>query len=416
MFNITTTPAQPTPSWSPINTRTTNPLTQQPTCQLEDPVAKFEAFLFVAISLITLCGSIVVVVCFIRHRSLRNSTNVFIVSLTASDLFVAVLSIPYSFGVFMCGWRPDSHDTGSVVYLICDMLPSILSIYSLCLVALDRALAVTNPFFHTRYVHVKSASVAVVSVWMFVASFVAFIYILGRRQFTLFIIFMSYVIPVSVMVTCYALIGYVGRQHNNAVALMEKSNLPLAEVNKDEQSREDATNNEDSMHLENEPTQEFETTYETEIRPPLPSSAVRSNKKRRLTVRGEQRGTLTWMRKAFCRKMSQVVSVPEKRSSLNLIRKEFRAAVHLLLLLGVFVIAWTPFIGLNIRMYVCEGCHIDSQLVKYFKFLHYSNSAINPLLYVVLNKRWRKAISAVFFWTRQHGRTTDETLSQLDGW
>ena len=35
--------------------------------------------------------------------------------------------------------------------------------------------------------------------------------------------------------------------------------------------------------------------------------------------------------------------------------------------------------------------HNNIRPVKYFKLLHYSNSALNPLLYILLNRSWKAA-------------------------
>ena len=41
--------------------------------------------------------------------------------------------------------------TDNMVYRYIDMLPSVLSIYSLSLVALDRAFVIAMPYYHRRY-------------------------------------------------------------------------------------------------------------------------------------------------------------------------------------------------------------------------------------------------------------------------
>ena len=77
--------------------------------------------------------------------------------------------------------------------------------------------------------------------------------------------------------------------------------------------------------------------------------------------------------------------------------REVRASLKLSFILFCFVVLWTPFIAINIEHYRCTvdigyPCNtITLDMVKYFKLLHYSNSALNPLLYLMLNKSWKIA-------------------------
>ena len=67
---------------------------------------------------------------------------------SASDAIVAVVSLPITFAVFMCDALPDDNPTVAMLYTYIDMLPSVLSIYSLGLISLDRAFAVALPYCH----------------------------------------------------------------------------------------------------------------------------------------------------------------------------------------------------------------------------------------------------------------------------
>ena len=61
--------------------------------------------------------------------------------------------------------------------------------------------------------------------------------------------------------------------------------------------------------------------------------------------------------------------------------KERKLIMTIFFLIILFIAAWTPFIVVNIITFLCVKCFIPSNVVYFFKLLHYSNSAVNPLVY-----------------------------------
>ena len=166
-------------------------------------------------------GNTIVFVCYYKYRPLRSITNVYILSLSASDLLVAMLTVPYTFVIFVCKLQPQLADNQlqSVFYMMCDMVPSILSIYALALVAIDRGIAISKPFWHRKYMNNKRASLTVVFMWLFVFGLVSFLFVFDPAEFTLFIIIMAYALPVIIMIFCYGLMGLVAKRHAKELAL-----------------------------------------------------------------------------------------------------------------------------------------------------------------------------------------------------
>ena len=76
-------------------------------------------------------------------------------------------------------------------------------------------------------------------------------------------------------------------------------------------------------------------------------------------------------------------------------RKEIRAAKVVGFIMGTFLICWTPFmVFVVLALAGYEGFDMRSLAVAVS--LHYLNSAINPILYVMLNKVYRKAVVKAF--------------------
>lgn len=93
----------------------------------------------------------------------------------------------------------------------------------------------------------------------------------------------------------------------------------------------------------------------------------------------------------FCNKKSSEQKRNEQK--IRTFKKEIRAAKVVGLIMGTFLICWTPF---NILM-LLFAINIDTVMryIMLAKLLHYLNSAINPILYVVFNKIYRNAVLKV---------------------
>ena len=74
-------------------------------------------------------------------------------------------------------------------------------------------------------------------------------------------------------------------------------------------------------------------------------------------------------------------------------RKNVHLNKTLLLITAIFVLSWLPFHVLNIVISFCVSCEIFLVKVHVMKFLHYSNSFMNFLVYCFRMPDYRKALS-----------------------
>ena len=74
-------------------------------------------------------------------------------------------------------------------------------------------------------------------------------------------------------------------------------------------------------------------------------------------------------------------------------RKNVHLNKTLLLITAIFVLSWLPFHLLNIVISFCVSCEIFPVKVYVMKFLHYSNSFMNFLVYCFRMPDYRKALS-----------------------
>ncbi|CDQ88018.1 unnamed protein product [Oncorhynchus mykiss] len=97
----------------------------------------------------TLLGNIMVCSAVLRIRHLRSKvTNIFIVSLAVSDLFVAVLVMPWKAVAEVAGYWP--FGTFCNYWVAFDIMCSTASILNLCIISVDRYWAISSPFRYER--------------------------------------------------------------------------------------------------------------------------------------------------------------------------------------------------------------------------------------------------------------------------
>ena len=71
--------------------------------------------------------------------------------------------------------------------------------------------------------------------------------------------------------------------------------------------------------------------------------------------------------------------------------KEVKLILTIFFVIILFIVAWTPFMVINIIMFFCVDCFIPNKVIYFSKLLHYSNSAVNPVVYGYRLPEFKKA-------------------------
>uniref|UniRef100_A0A1B0BPT0 G-protein coupled receptors family 1 profile domain-containing protein n=1 Tax=Glossina palpalis gambiensis TaxID=67801 RepID=A0A1B0BPT0_9MUSC len=89
---------------------------------------------------------------------------------------------------------------------------------------------------------------------------------------------------------------------------------------------------------------------------------------------------------------------PEKEKRRIARKKEKRATLILGLIMGSFIASWLPFFFLYILKPACrDHCHIPDSAFAIAFWLGYMNSALNPAIYTIFNKDFRRAFRRILF-------------------
>lgn len=88
---------------------------------------------------------------------------------------------------------------------------------------------------------------------------------------------------------------------------------------------------------------------------------------------------------------------PEREKRRLARKKEKRATLILGLIMGSFIACWLPFFFLYILKAACRFCVIPGSAFAIAFWLGYMNSVLNPVIYTIFNKDFRRAFRRILF-------------------
>lgn len=88
---------------------------------------------------------------------------------------------------------------------------------------------------------------------------------------------------------------------------------------------------------------------------------------------------------------------PEREKRRIARKKEKRATLILGLIMGSFIACWLPFFFLYILTPACSICSIPDSAFAFAFWMGYMNSALNPVIYTIFNKDFRRAFRRILF-------------------
>uniref|UniRef100_A0A8C9VV23 5-hydroxytryptamine receptor 7 n=1 Tax=Scleropages formosus TaxID=113540 RepID=A0A8C9VV23_SCLFO len=308
-----------------------------------------------ALTVLTICGNLLVVisVCFVKK--LRQPSNYLIVSLAVADLSVALAVMPFVSITDLIGGQWIFGRVFCNVFIAMDVMCCTASIMTLCVISIDRStlmyLGITKPLTYPMRQSGRCMAKIIVSVWLLSAS-ITLPPLFGWAQnvndnkvclisqdlgYTVYSTAVAFYIPMSVMLIMYHRIyraAKVSAARHNIVG------FPKAE----EEVSVDCVAAALKLHREAEE----------------------------------------------CASFSQLLRAD--RRNVSVFKREQKAATTLGIVVGAFSVCWLPFFLLSTaRPFVCGvrcSC-VPLWVERTLLWLGYANSLINPFIYAFFNRDLR---------------------------
>ncbi|XP_053336719.1 trace amine-associated receptor 13c-like [Clarias gariepinus] len=197
-----------------------------------------------AVVLLTVCGNLLIIISILHFKQLHTPTNMLLLSLAVSDFFVGIFLMPvmliwniescWIFGRYFC----------SIYWLFNGLL--IISSYTIAQIAVDRYLALSNPFLYINIVSVRITCVVIGFNWCLVITYTtAGLYFNGNFKssvlcpgecflsvyevWSVIDNVLSFIFPLSVIIILYSLVFVIAKKHVTAIRELNNHARPNAQ-------------------------------------------------------------------------------------------------------------------------------------------------------------------------------------------
>ncbi|XP_022617008.1 5-hydroxytryptamine receptor 2C-like [Seriola dumerili] len=366
------------------------------------------ALLILVIIALTIGGNILVILAVSLEKKLQNATNFFLRSLAVADMLVGILVMPISLINILYDYAWPLPSALCPIWIYLDVLFSTASIMHLCAISLDRYVAIRNPIEHSRFNSRTKAMMKIAAVWTISIGvsmpipviglhnedkvFVNGSCVLNEERFMLIGSFVAFFIPLVIMVVTYCLTIQV---------LQRQATVFLYEAK---------TSSQQPLHTPAPPS--------TELKPPLPPPPPPPQSRRNTLscLKGAEPSILLSASTSdsisiipsseAASQLSSPAAGPGRsdtsgchgrRGMMQAIKNERRASKVLGIVFFLFLIMWCPFFITNVTFVLCRGSCNESllhDLLNVFVWVGYISSGVNPLVYTLFNKTYRRAFSS----------------------
>uniref|UniRef100_A0A3B4TLU4 D(1)-like dopamine receptor n=1 Tax=Seriola dumerili TaxID=41447 RepID=A0A3B4TLU4_SERDU len=301
----------------------------------------------------TLLGNTLVCAAVVKFRHLRSKvTNFFVISLAVSDLFVAVLVMPWEAITEVTGTWLFGRFCG--VWIAFDIMCSTASILNLCIISMDRYWAIASPFKYERKMTHRVAFVMIGVAWT-LSILISFIPVQLNwhracvanlnKTYAISSSLISFYIPVVIMIATYTRIYRIAQTQIRRITSLERA------AEQAQNQGHGVNRNQQQQHRSND------------------EASLKSS-----------------------------------------FKKETKVLKTLSIIMGVFVFCWLPFFVLNCTVPFCDPPCVSDTTFTVFVWFGWANSSLNPVIYA-FNADFRRAFTTILGCNRICSNNVVEAVS-----
>ncbi|KAJ8407152.1 hypothetical protein AAFF_G00288280 [Aldrovandia affinis] len=347
------------------------------------------ALLILIIIFLTIGGNILVILAVSLEKKLQNATNFFLRSLAVADMLVGILVMPISLINILYDYAWPLPNALCPIWIYLDVLFSTASIMHLCAISLDRYVAIRNPIEHSRFNSRTKAMMKIAAVWTISIGismpipviglhneakvFVNGSCVLNEERFMLIGSFVAFFIPLVIMVVTYCLTVQVLQRQATVFLFEDRSASSQQALQAPPSAPQAPPRRSSSLNcLRGEPSRRTSPSNSISI---IPSSEAPSQ---------------------LSSPVGRDPGGHGRRGMMQAIKNERRASKVLGVVFFLFLLMWCPFFITNVTYVLCSGtCNepLLGELLNVFVWVGYISSGVNPLVYTLFNKTYRRAFS-----------------------
>ncbi|XP_056133727.1 histamine H3 receptor [Lampris incognitus] len=363
--------------------------------------------LMVTLVVVIVAGNALVILAFVVDKTLRNQSNYFFLNLAISDFFVGAFCIPVYIPYNLTGRWMLGRGLCKV-WLVMDYMLCTASVFNIVLISYDRFLSVTRAVnYRAQRKMTQQAVTKLVAVWVlafllygpaitfwelvvgqsivpasecFAEFYFTWYFLLGASTFEFFAPF--------VFVAFFNLSIYLNIQHRNSLAVCIQDATKMQTERKTQ--RDGSVWSVFFVKAQKVSFSESATISTViegdEMLSPSSSREPNSNP----AFRQQSKFSAT----ATC-------NAPGRRAQGSHLYRDKKLAKSLAIIVCIFGICWAPYTLLMIIRAACSSTCVENYWYQITFWLLWLNSAINPFLYPLCHRSFRRAFSKILCHKRQ---------------
>ncbi|XP_060739405.1 trace amine-associated receptor 13c-like [Tachysurus vachellii] len=195
-----------------------------------------------AVILLTVCGNLLVIISVLHFKQLHTPTNMLLLSLAVSDFLLGTLVMPplliwtiescWIFGSDFC-----------ISFLLIGGIIMTVSIYNVALIAVDRYLALSNPFLYMSSISRRTMCIVVYSNWCVCITYMTTFYyfngsfensvmcpgkclVIVNEVWSVINLVVLFIFPLSVIIILYTQVFVIAKKHATAIRELNNHTQP----------------------------------------------------------------------------------------------------------------------------------------------------------------------------------------------